>query len=141
MSWGDVESLARAGHEIGSHTLTHANLAGLSASQLEDEVGTSFEMLGDRVGEVKHFSWPFGRFSHFSPAAARVVFETGFQSCASAERGCHVAQLNGRDLCIRRTVVVAKWPIRSTLYFLSRYSQMASAHNNGWPKGWRRAIK
>ncbi len=141
LSWEDAETLLRAGHEIGSHTVGHPNLALLSEAQLKDEIGRSFELLKQRFGVADHFSWPYGRFSHFSAAAARIVFEAGFRSCASAERGCHVARLAPRDLCIRRTHVVAKWPISNTIYWLARYSRSASVNNSGWPPGWRQTIR
>lgn len=143
LSWDDVETLLREGHEIGSHTMTHPDLARLSVQQVQDEVGESFEVLTDRIGEVKHFSWPYGRFFHFSPAAARTVFDTGFRSCASAERGCHVtnSEKQETDLCIRRDNVVAGWPINHSLYFMARNSQRASVRCDQWPPGWTETIR
>ena len=142
LSWDDVDTLLKAGHEIGSHTMTHPNLAQLSAEQTQREVSDSFQLLTERVGGVIPFSWPFGRFSHFSPTASRIVFETGYQSCASAERGCHVVQpetgLTG--LCIKRDHVVAKWPVDHTLYFMARSGQRASIQSNLWPEKWSEAI-
>lgn len=134
LSWEDVETLLKEGHEIGSHTMTHQNLAHLSVKQIQTEITESFELLTKKIGDVKHFSWPYGRFFHFSPTAARIVFETGFKSCASAERGCHVAQSEKLDLCIRRDHIIAKWPIDHILYFMARNSQKASIHNNLWPQ-------
>ena len=143
LSWLDVERLLKDGHEIGSHTITHRRLAQISTDEIQAEIAGSFELLTKRIGSVKHFSWPGGRFFHFSPPAARVVFETGFISCASAERGCHLAsqpEIREPSLCIRRDRIVAKWPIKHILYFMARNSRMASIHNNQWPLGWLETI-
>ncbi|MBA4375968.1 MAG: hypothetical protein C0401_07330 [Anaerolinea sp.] len=138
MSWDDVERLLKAGHEIGAHTLTHPNLVQLPPSEIRTEIEESFEMLKKRIGDVRHFAWPLGRFFNFSPTAAQIVFATGFETCASAERGCHVAPLttDTRELCIRRDPIIVRWPMGHSLYFLARNSRVASARSNQWPVGW-----
>jgi peptidoglycan/xylan/chitin deacetylase (PgdA/CDA1 family) len=138
LSWDDVETLLKSGHEIGSHTMNHANLGRVKGEQMEDEIGQSFEVLKARTGEVKHFSWPFGTFADFSLQAARAVFEAGFQSCASAVRGCHVeAEQEKHLLCLRRNHALPSWPTGHNLYYMSRQSQTASAKSNGWPSEWQ----
>jgi len=144
MSWDDVEILLKEGHEIGSHTMAHSNLTQLSVRKIQAEITESFQVLTKRVGSIKHFAWPYGRFFHFSPTAAKIVFETGFKSCASAERGCHVTAQSERqeyNLCIRRDHIIAKWPINHILYFLAKNSRKASIQNNYWPSGWLATIQ
>lgn len=143
LSWDDIEKLLKEGHEVGSHTMTHSNLAQLSIQEVQDEIGGSFDALTKKNGQVRHFSWPAGRFFHFSAKAAEIVFESGFISCASAERGCHSARAEGgySNLCIRRDDIKAKWPLHYLLYFLARSSQMASEKNNQWPENWVEVVK
>lgn len=138
LSWDDVGFLLEQGHEIGGHTVTHANLAKVPQQEIQDEVNGCYELLSRRIGKVKHFSWPYGRFSDFSCIAARAVFEAGFTSCASAERGCHIArgQLEQNYLCIRRDHIVCQWPLCHVMYFLARNSLVVLAENNTWPKEW-----
>lgn len=140
LDWADLESLLAAGHEVGSHGQTHANLAELSSGQMQDEIGSSYDELRSRLGDVRHFAWPYGRFEEFSPGAARCVFETGFESCASAVRGAHVAAAQGRNLCIRREHAVAAWPASHLLFLLGRSSRAADADSGAWPAGWRPSI-
>jgi peptidoglycan/xylan/chitin deacetylase (PgdA/CDA1 family) len=139
LTWSDIESLLKRGHEIGSHTVSHRDLAKLSTSEMEGEIVNSFAVLTQNIGDVKHFAWPYGRFNNFSAEALQLVFRTGYQSCASAVRGCHVAGA-GEDynLCIRRDNTVASWPIDHVLYFLARNSQSASAQQNHWPELWEK---
>lgn len=133
LGWDELERWLARGHEIGSHTMTHANLAESSAQQLADEIGGSFDALRARIGSVQHFAWPFGRFFHFSPAAAKAVFDAGYVSCASGERGCHtVAEPDPRALCIRRDHTVAAWPAGHLRHFLIANSLRSSRMDNQW---------
>jgi peptidoglycan/xylan/chitin deacetylase (PgdA/CDA1 family) len=142
LDWGDVDQLLAAGHEIGSHTMSHHVLAHLTAGQVRDEVAGSYETLTRRLGEVRHFAWPEGLYSRFSAEAARAVFQAGYQSCASAERGCHVQRpetmLSG--LCLRRDYIAATWPHDHVAYFLAANSRSASANSNLWPNEWMAQI-
>ncbi len=141
LSWEEVEDLLRGGHEIGSHTLTHSNLARVSEEEMEREIVDSFHRISRRVGRPKHFAWPLGRFGDFTPQAARKVFEAGFISCASAQRGCHVAGSSPRNLCVRRDGILPRWPLSHTLYFLARNARRASFRDNLWPSGWSERIE
>jgi peptidoglycan/xylan/chitin deacetylase (PgdA/CDA1 family) len=138
LDWDDVESLVRAGHEIGGHTMTHPVLSQVSRERLLSEIGETRERLTRRLGGVKHFAWPKGRFFHFSPEAAKAVFDAGFQTCASAERGCHITQPGPlrSGLCLRRDYISARWPWGHVAYFLATNGQTASPKNNQWPDGW-----
>jgi peptidoglycan/xylan/chitin deacetylase (PgdA/CDA1 family) len=141
MSWEQIERLAAAGHEIGGHTVSHPpNMAALSEHQLCDEIGLCADELRARFGLPGHFAWPRGTFDVFPPTARRIVFDTGFRSCASALRGCHVAPVVGGDarlLCIRRDHVLANWPISHMRYFLAQNSRTATAKTNEWQAQYR----
>jgi peptidoglycan/xylan/chitin deacetylase (PgdA/CDA1 family) len=134
MTWNDLERLMASGHEIGSHTMTHANLAAETPARVADEVGRSWEVMRERLGQVEHFAWPYGTFRHFTPVAASTVFATGFRSCASAVRGCHVTPVDRNSaLCVRREHLQPNWPLNHVRHFLVRSSRRASASTNGWP--------
>lgn len=142
LSWREVEALLKLGHEIGSHTMSHEVQADLGGREIETEIGASYDLLAARLGGVRHFAWPRGLFQHFNAAAAAAVFRAGHQSCASAERGCHVAGLQQPPygLCIRRDYISARWPQSHILYFMARSSLRACAANNQWPAGWLEAM-
>ena len=70
MSWSDLEALLDQGHTIGSHTMSHARLAGLSKADLEREVVGSGDAIAARLGaSVDHFAYPFGDVGSFSALA------------------------------------------------------------------------
>lgn len=143
LSWGDMEHLLHSGHEIGNHSGRHKTLRGLTSSELVHDVQGALVSLQSRLGDVKHFAWPRGRFAHFDPAAAAAVFDAGHISCASAERGCHLGLEPRRPhaLCLRRDHVIAAWPIRHTFHFLRESSRRANTDGDRWPASWERALE
>ena len=138
MTWSDLESLKSQGHEIGSHTVNHLDLAMLSQDQVVDEIEGSSEILSSRFGSCDHFAWPLGRFHQFTPQSARVAYDAGHSSCASAERGAHTHVADGcvAAFCVRREHLQASWPARHSLYFMARSSTEAGPQSNTWPSSW-----
>ena len=135
LSWKDVEDLKKNGHEIGSHTMHHSNVAQMQVNELAEDMHECREILISKCGEAKHFAFPFGRFFHFSEAGKKACFEAGYESCASAERGCHVpvAGLKKEDLCIRRDHIILDWDYRHIEYFLINNAKHVSPSNNLFP--------
>ncbi len=135
MNWNDVNSLIEMGHEIGAHTLSHDNLANISDADFELDCLKSIEQIRQNCKEVKHFAWPYGRFFHFSESKQNIVFNVGFESCASAERGCHLGLKtnNYKDLILRRDHIVLNWPLRHIEYFLMRNAMKMQEQNNYFP--------
>lgn len=130
--WSDAESLLAAGHEVGGHTLTHRRLSETGEGELDDEVGGCRQSLLAGLGRADHFAWPFGHFDDMSAAGMRAVLGAGFTSCASSERGCHVARSRGA-LCLRRENTVAAWPSGHVAYFMARSASRASSRDNDFP--------
>ena len=136
MDWNDLDKLIKSGHEIGSHTMGHINIAETNIKIVEDNINESYEILNKRIGKVLHFAYPYGRFFHFNKQAFDLVFKAGFTSCATAERGCHVAadrKLNTNELLIRRDHVICDWNINHVLYFILNNSEKASYQTNLYP--------
>ena len=136
MNWKDIETLQNMGHEIGSHTMEHINIAITKKSEFIDDCNKTFQILQKKCGEAKHFAFPYGRFLHFNDIARESVFNAGFISCATAERGCHIPHekiLQSQHLCIRRDHVILDWNINHIFHFLSNNSRRATIENNFFP--------
>jgi peptidoglycan/xylan/chitin deacetylase (PgdA/CDA1 family) len=74
MDAGQVRAVAAAGHEVGSHTLTHPRLAGADAATLATEVGDSRQVLQEVLqAEVSGFCYPYGSYDDAAAEAARVA--------------------------------------------------------------------
>jgi peptidoglycan/xylan/chitin deacetylase (PgdA/CDA1 family) len=138
MDADDLEKLKKAGHEIGGHTMTHANLAKITPQQANDEISTCFDVLKRNFGEAKHFAWTYGKFTDCTPDAARAVFQAGFVSCASGERGCHGPNrmATNQPLCVRRDHIIAGAPLTHARYVLAKSSATMSPHSGDWPPWW-----
>jgi peptidoglycan/xylan/chitin deacetylase (PgdA/CDA1 family) len=78
MTADQVRAVAAAGQEVGSHTMTHARLAGADAATLAEEVGDSKRVLeGVLQAEVPSFCYPYGSYDD---AAADAVRAAGYDN-------------------------------------------------------------
>jgi peptidoglycan/xylan/chitin deacetylase (PgdA/CDA1 family) len=69
-----IEQVARAGVEVGSHGLAHRRLPGLDAAGLAEEVEGSRRMLEQRLGSAPlSFSYPYGEYGDREVAAVRAA--------------------------------------------------------------------
>ena len=140
LNWNEVAQLQQWGHEIGSHTMMHMNIANATAQAITDDMQYTYRILNERCGSVKHFAFPYGRFFHFSAIGRKAVFDAGFTTCATAERGCHinpVDRISNEKLCIRRDHTVLGWDINHIMYFLINNAKNVSINNNFYPDSFK----
>jgi peptidoglycan/xylan/chitin deacetylase (PgdA/CDA1 family) len=112
MDADQVRAVAAAGHEVGSHTLTHARLAGADPAVLAAEVGDSRSLLEDVLQtEVPGFCYPYGAYD---AAAADAVRAAGYDNASVTgdyDPGdrvtlprCYVSPRDGRAHIVARLV-------------------------------------
>jgi peptidoglycan/xylan/chitin deacetylase (PgdA/CDA1 family) len=88
LSWEDLRSMIRLGHEIGSHTVTHANLGVVGAEQARVELFASRTILQEQLGvPVRWFAYPFGGPRHLLPEYVPLIREAGYEGAVSAYGG------------------------------------------------------
>ena len=81
----DLRALREAGIEIGSHSMTHADLSNCEAGLRMAEVRDSRHRLEDTLGEpIHHFAYPFGRLNR--DVYARVQ-EAGYRTAVTVTDG------------------------------------------------------
>jgi peptidoglycan/xylan/chitin deacetylase (PgdA/CDA1 family) len=74
MSPDQLRAVAAAGHEVGSHTMTHPRLAGLDRANLDGELRRSREVLEEVLGApVRGFCYPYGSFDRAAADAAQAA--------------------------------------------------------------------
>lgn len=74
MDWEKVKSLANSGWTIGSHTMSHINLAIESEEIVTRELYDSFKLIENKTeSKAQHFAYPFGMPQHISEYAIDVV--------------------------------------------------------------------
>jgi peptidoglycan/xylan/chitin deacetylase (PgdA/CDA1 family) len=76
MSAAQARTLQAAGHEIGSHSATHANLTTLSGDRLTAELAGSKTTLEASFGPIRSLAYPFGAYNDAVAAAAAQVYQT-----------------------------------------------------------------
>ncbi len=60
-----VEKIAKAGHEIGTHSRTHSYMSKLSESEIQDELNTSAKAIESVIGKkVTLFRPPYGDYDN-----------------------------------------------------------------------------
>ena len=62
MHWEDLRFLQRKGWEIGSHSLTHPYLPGLTTDEIHFELTKSKQILEEQGLTIRHFSSPYGEY-------------------------------------------------------------------------------
>ena len=80
-----VKEWLAAGHEIGSHTLTHPFLTRLSLAKAREEICASKKKLEDCFGRaIRHFCYPYG---DWNPAVRDLVMAAGYETACTTEFG------------------------------------------------------
>jgi peptidoglycan/xylan/chitin deacetylase (PgdA/CDA1 family) len=112
LTWEDVQEMVRLGFDIGSHTVTHADLGAATTADAEREVTESKRILEDRLGRhVRWIAYPFGQTTNLRAEVAPVIQKAGYEACFSAISGFIFA--GQRDFVLPRFAVPG---FRSTLH-------------------------
>ncbi len=85
MNAAEVRDWLAAGHDIGSHSLTHPFLTRLPRPQAAEEIRASKRKLEDLFGRaVEHFCYPYG---DWNPAVRDLVAEAGYRTACVTSSG------------------------------------------------------
>jgi peptidoglycan/xylan/chitin deacetylase (PgdA/CDA1 family) len=86
MDAAQLQAWVDGGQEVGSHTLSHANLASLSEAQQVQEIAeskTALEKIVRQARGVQHFCYPYGAYT---PDTVRVVRQSGYRTATTTAR-------------------------------------------------------
>ena len=104
MTQAQLQAWVDGGQEVGSHTLTHPNLAELSESAQQIEIEQSrkkLESIVQQEGGVKHFCYPFGALNEYSVHATQAA---GYITATTTVRG-RASNRNDNLLLLPRVLV------------------------------------
>jgi peptidoglycan/xylan/chitin deacetylase (PgdA/CDA1 family) len=88
LDWNDVDEIVRLGHEIGSHTVSHADLGSIGPAEARQELCESRHTLEQRLQRpVRWLAYPYGARGNFRPEYLSLVQEAGYEGCFSAYGG------------------------------------------------------
>jgi peptidoglycan/xylan/chitin deacetylase (PgdA/CDA1 family) len=78
MSWSDLRNAIARGFSVGSHTVTHSNLAILPLEEARNEIASSKKTIEQQLAvECRHFCYPYG--AHNDRVAA-VTADSGYEA-------------------------------------------------------------
>jgi peptidoglycan/xylan/chitin deacetylase (PgdA/CDA1 family) len=120
MTWDQVRTLQRSGHIVGSHTLTHPNMACMGLKDLHKECVESKNTLERELGvPVHHFSYPSPILQpHWNKQTMEITATAGYRSSVTSTAG--PVRKGDHPLSLRRVVVPSDieefvWLLESTL--------------------------
>jgi len=89
MSYDQLRKLAGHGHIVGSHTMTHPNMAQLKADDAQRELAESKQRLESRLGApIKHFSYPCPALEpHWSERTLEQCRVVGYETAVTTNSG------------------------------------------------------
>lgn len=92
LSWFEVRELYSQGVFLGSHTVTHPQLYGLSWDEIKFELENSKKTLEDHIGaRIEDFSYPFAYPENDRPFCKRLAYmllKCGYTRCVTTRLGC-----------------------------------------------------
>jgi peptidoglycan/xylan/chitin deacetylase (PgdA/CDA1 family) len=101
MDAGQIREWLAAGHEIGSHTLTHPYLTRIPRAQAREEIAASRKKLEDLFSRpIEHFCYPYG---DWNGAVRDLVAEAGYRTACTTLPG--VNHPTTPPLALRRVTV------------------------------------
>jgi peptidoglycan/xylan/chitin deacetylase (PgdA/CDA1 family) len=119
MTWDMIREIQTLGHTIGSHTYSHANLKGISPSELQKEIVQSREEIESATGKVcNYFAFPFGNQNYFDKNSVDLVNQTYDYSFTSGLYGNYFFE--GDKQILSRRHFECNWPLKHIKYFTSR---------------------
>ena len=123
MTWNEVRGLARNGHTVGSHTLTHPNLAHVAENDARTELlGSKSRLEQELAAPIVHFSYPCPALQpHWLDRTVSASREIGYQTAVTTDGGMVRRQddpLSLRRIRPTKTVDGLSWNLECT--FLGR---------------------
>jgi peptidoglycan/xylan/chitin deacetylase (PgdA/CDA1 family) len=102
MSWDQLRGLVKGGHIVGSHTMTHPNLAYVDDAVVRSELKESKRAMEEQLGSpVVHFSYPSPILQpHFTAATIKHARQLGYETSVTCVPG--VVRRGQEPLALRR---------------------------------------
>ncbi len=88
LSWENIRELVELGHEVGSHTIHHVDMAQVEMEEARAELEGSKKVLEGHLGKpVRWFAYPFGSRANFRTEVLDLVYNAGYEGCFSGYGG------------------------------------------------------
>jgi peptidoglycan/xylan/chitin deacetylase (PgdA/CDA1 family) len=99
MTWPQLREMHADGFEIGSHTVSHVNLAKIGEAEARRELVEARDALRREIGiEEAAFAYCFGGRGDITPARRALVKELGYTCCLAAFGGTNEGPIDLYDI-------------------------------------------
>jgi peptidoglycan/xylan/chitin deacetylase (PgdA/CDA1 family) len=120
MTWDQVRELQQRGHFVGSHTVTHPNLAQVTADEVRYELGESKRRLEEVLKQpVIHFSYPSPILEpHHTEETRKIATQVGYKIAFTCTSGVPTAKdepLATRRIAAANDLTEFRWNLESVL--------------------------
>jgi peptidoglycan/xylan/chitin deacetylase (PgdA/CDA1 family) len=106
MSWANIKAIAKNGHEIASHSRTHANLVEISQTKAKKEIAGSYADLVAQGITPKVFVYPYGEVN---TSVIALVKSAGYIGARGVEESLDTATTDKYDLTDMHITSDVKW--------------------------------
>jgi peptidoglycan/xylan/chitin deacetylase (PgdA/CDA1 family) len=104
LSWAEAREMAKAGIGLGSHTVSHSDLASLDLPGADRELREARDLIEQALGRsVDSLAYPYGRFT---PAVQGIARQVGYQVACSCPTD-YVGPTNADPYDLRRITMLA----------------------------------
>lgn len=89
MSWSELRELQNRGHIVGSHTVTHPNVAQIDDELVFREMAEAKRVLDEKMERnIEHFSYPSPCLQpHWTTATVEIARKVGYRTAVTCMRG------------------------------------------------------
>lgn len=103
LSWDEVREVMHQGHTVGSHSLSHPNMAYISPEELRDQMVDSRKILeGETASKIRHFSYPSPIMEpHWTENTVETCSAAGYETAVTC--GIGFVRRGDTPLSLRRT--------------------------------------
>jgi peptidoglycan/xylan/chitin deacetylase (PgdA/CDA1 family) len=96
LRWDDLKEMVQLGHDIGSHTVSHSDLAQARQETVYRELRDSKQALESQLQRrVRWLAYPFGGPANFRHEYLPLVYEVGYDACFSGHGGFVYSRMFG----------------------------------------------
>jgi peptidoglycan/xylan/chitin deacetylase (PgdA/CDA1 family) len=108
LTWDQLRGIVRGGHSVGSHTVSHPNLAHVGPDELSSELAESKRRLEEELGApVPNFAYPNPILNpHWSTATVYAIRCAGYRTAVIATPG--IVRRYDDPLCLHRVAASRK---------------------------------
>lgn len=114
MTWDELRGLVRSGHTVGSHTMTHPNMAYIAENEARTELSEAKRRLEQELAvPIVHFAYPCPALQpHWRDRTVRASQEIGYQTAVTTDKGLvrkHDDPLSLRRIRPTKTIDGLRW--------------------------------